>query len=284
MSTVRPISSSRSPRPPSSTPAAARAGWRSSWVGGGSTSSAPMWTSRCWTPPGVSRRSSPGCTAISPTCDLGRTFDVVVMAGNVPLFTPAGTQPALVGGVARHVAPGGVLIAGFSLGRGYSVDDYDADCAAAGLVLDSRWSTWDRGAWTPDRRLRRVGPPLRDITVIMGVPEGTPIHHRAGPVVDRSEGSPVRPDFGSAALPGSTAPACAHLIAASCDSSASVSSRPAHVPIQARSFRHDGTWRVSRSRRGRAASRSQSRIWRSSAAVRASARSRSASSTAQART
>ncbi len=82
--------------------------------------------------------------------DLGRTFDVVVMAGNVPLFTPAGTQPALVGGVARHVAPGGVLIAGFSLGRGYSVDDYDTDCAAVGLVLDSRWSTWDRGAWTPE--------------------------------------------------------------------------------------------------------------------------------------
>ena len=30
------------------------------------------------------------------TLDLGRTFDVVVLAGNVPLFTPRGTQAALV--------------------------------------------------------------------------------------------------------------------------------------------------------------------------------------------
>ena len=33
--------------------------------------------------------------------DLGRTFDVVVMAGNVPLFTPPGTEAALVAHVAR---------------------------------------------------------------------------------------------------------------------------------------------------------------------------------------
>ncbi|MDP1803788.1 MAG: class I SAM-dependent methyltransferase, partial [Acidimicrobiales bacterium] len=49
------------------------------------------------------------------TLDLGRAFDVVVMAGNVPLFTPPGTQAALVGGVARHVVGGGLLVAGFSL-------------------------------------------------------------------------------------------------------------------------------------------------------------------------
>ena len=35
---------------------------------------------------------------------LGRTFDVVVMAGNVPLFTPKGTEAALVAGCAAHVA------------------------------------------------------------------------------------------------------------------------------------------------------------------------------------
>lgn len=76
--------------------------------------------------------------------DLGRTFDVVVLAGNVPLFTPPGTEPALVAGVAGHVAPGGVLVAGFSLDRGYTVDDYDAHCAAAGLVLAERFATWSR--------------------------------------------------------------------------------------------------------------------------------------------
>jgi SAM-dependent methyltransferase len=82
--------------------------------------------------------------------DLGRTFDVVVMAGNVPLFTPDGTQAALVAGVARHVAAGGVLIAGFSTDRGYAAASYDAHASAAGLTLLERYATWDRAAWTDD--------------------------------------------------------------------------------------------------------------------------------------
>ena len=76
--------------------------------------------------------------------DLGRTFDVVVMAGNVPLFTPPGTEAALIAGCARHVAGGGVLVSGFSLGRGYEVADLDVHATSAGLVLSERWSTWDR--------------------------------------------------------------------------------------------------------------------------------------------
>ena len=82
--------------------------------------------------------------------DLGRTFDLVVMAGNVPLFTPAGTQGALVTGCARHLGPGGRLLAGFQLDRGYSIDRYEDDCGAAGLVPEARWSTWDGDACTPD--------------------------------------------------------------------------------------------------------------------------------------
>lgn len=80
--------------------------------------------------------------------DLGRTFDVVVMAGNVPLFTPPGTHAALVAGVARHVGPRGHLVAGFSLGRGYELVDYDAHASAAGLALVERWATWDRQPFT----------------------------------------------------------------------------------------------------------------------------------------
>lgn len=79
--------------------------------------------------------------------DLGRTFEVVVLAGNVPLFTPPGTQPALVGGCSRHVAPGGALIAGFQLDRGYSLDDYDRDAAVVGFVVSERYATWDRQPW-----------------------------------------------------------------------------------------------------------------------------------------
>jgi SAM-dependent methyltransferase len=76
------------------------------------------------------------------TLDLGRVFDVVLLAGNVPLFTAAGTQPALVAGCARHVAPDGALVAGFQLGRGYEIRAYDEDCRAAGLVPTERFSTW----------------------------------------------------------------------------------------------------------------------------------------------
>ena len=73
--------------------------------------------------------------------DLGRTFDVVLMAGNVPLFTPPGTEAALVAGCARHV--GRLLIAGFQLGRGYALEDHDAHCSGAGLRLAERFATWD---------------------------------------------------------------------------------------------------------------------------------------------
>lgn len=76
--------------------------------------------------------------------DLGRRFDLVVMAGNVPLFTPAGTEAALVAGVARHVVPGGRLVAGFQLGRGYGLGSYDEHCRRAGLELAERFATWDR--------------------------------------------------------------------------------------------------------------------------------------------
>ncbi|MEV0054736.1 class I SAM-dependent methyltransferase [Saccharopolyspora shandongensis] len=99
----------------------------------------------------TARRLAPGISWVQADLaglDLGRTFDVVVMAGNVPLFTPPGTQAALVAGVARHVRPAGVLIAGFSLGRGYRIADYDAHAAAAGLTLSDRFATWGRAPFT----------------------------------------------------------------------------------------------------------------------------------------
>lgn len=99
----------------------------------------------------AARRRAPGIAwhrADLADLDLGRTFDVVLMAGNVPLFTPPGTQAALVAGVAKHVAPDGVLVAGFSLDRGYGVEEYDQHCAAAGLVLAERYATWARDPFT----------------------------------------------------------------------------------------------------------------------------------------
>lgn len=99
----------------------------------------------------TARRLAPDLTWIESdlaALALGRAFDVVVLAGNVPLFTPPGTQAALVAGCARHV--GGVLVAGFQLDRGYGVDDYDAHCTAAGLELVERFATWDRQPFRGD--------------------------------------------------------------------------------------------------------------------------------------
>jgi SAM-dependent methyltransferase len=94
----------------------------------------------------TARRTAPGVDfriGDVADADLGRTFDLVVMAGNVPLFTPEGTQGALVSGCARHLGPGGRLVVGFQLGRGYSLEEFDADCEAAGLEPAARWATWD---------------------------------------------------------------------------------------------------------------------------------------------
>ena len=82
--------------------------------------------------------------------DLGRVFDVVVMAGNVPLFTAPGTHAALVAGCARHVAPGGALVSGFQTDRGYAPADYDEHAHAAGLELAERYATWDADPYVDD--------------------------------------------------------------------------------------------------------------------------------------
>jgi SAM-dependent methyltransferase len=81
--------------------------------------------------------------------DLDRTFDVVAMPGNIPLFCRPEDRVALVAGVARHVAPNGMLIAGFSLEPGgYDLGSYDAHCALAGLKFADRFSTWDGDPYT----------------------------------------------------------------------------------------------------------------------------------------
>ncbi|MDQ3569461.1 MAG: class I SAM-dependent methyltransferase [Actinomycetota bacterium] len=101
----------------------------------------------------TARRRAPGLEWLEAdvaALDLGRVFDVVVMAGNVPLFTPPGTEASLVAGCARHVAAGGALVAGFALDRDYALGDYDSHAAAANLALEERYATWDRGPFTDD--------------------------------------------------------------------------------------------------------------------------------------
>jgi SAM-dependent methyltransferase len=72
-------------------------------------------------------------------------FDVVVLAGNVVPYVAADRRAAVVATCARHLAPGGVLVAGFALRPGWpDLGDYDRWCTDAGLTLADRWATWDQ--------------------------------------------------------------------------------------------------------------------------------------------
>ena len=102
--------------------------------------------------------------------DLDRRFDLVVMAGNVPLFTPRDQRVVMVASVVHHVAPLGRLVAGFQSDQGFNLSDYDAGCSEAGLSLEDRWSTWDRQPWTATSTYAvsvhsrpRPGPPNRHL-------------------------------------------------------------------------------------------------------------------------
>ena len=76
-------------------------------------------------------------------------FHVVVAAGNVMIFVQPGTEARVVERLAAHLVPGGLLISGFQLLAGrYGLDAYDRHCAAAGLELFERFSTWNRDPWT----------------------------------------------------------------------------------------------------------------------------------------
>jgi SAM-dependent methyltransferase len=99
----------------------------------------------------TARRKAPGVTwhlADLATVELERTFEAIVMAGNVMIFLAPGSEGAVVANMAHHLAPGGALIAGFQLQPGrLTLGRYDEVAAAAGLEFAERWSTWDCGPW-----------------------------------------------------------------------------------------------------------------------------------------
>src|SRR5579863_8680993 len=93
----------------------------------------------------VARAKAPGLTWVEadltdPALDLGRTFDLVVMAGNVLIFVSSGTEGQAIANAARHLSPGGRLVAGYSLRPGgLQPSGHDAHAAAAGLEFEDRW-------------------------------------------------------------------------------------------------------------------------------------------------
>ena len=79
---------------------------------------------------------------------LPERFDVVLLAGNVVPYVSPERRPHAVAACARHLAAGGLLVAGFVLRPDWpDLAAYDGWCAAAGLVPAQRWSTWDRAPY-----------------------------------------------------------------------------------------------------------------------------------------
>lgn len=76
---------------------------------------------------------------------LPATVDLVLLAGNVMIFLESGTEAQVLTRLAARLAPGGLLVAGFSLQPDrLTLEGYDDVAAGAGLVPVARWATWDR--------------------------------------------------------------------------------------------------------------------------------------------
>jgi SAM-dependent methyltransferase len=80
---------------------------------------------------------------------LEQKFDLVVMAGNVMLFVSPNTEEQVVLNMSQHLVPGGILVAGFQLNRGLSLEQYNNFCERAALKPLETFSTWDRNEFQP---------------------------------------------------------------------------------------------------------------------------------------
>ncbi|OIH86985.1 SAM-dependent methyltransferase [Arthrobacter sp. UCD-GKA] len=70
-------------------------------------------------------------------------FELVMSPGNVLAFVAPGTAATVLGALAEHLAPDGRLVVGFSPLKGYALETFEADAAAAGLRIGTLFSTWD---------------------------------------------------------------------------------------------------------------------------------------------
>jgi SAM-dependent methyltransferase len=85
-----------------------------------------------------------------PAAGIPEPFDAAVVAGNVLAFVAAGTETDVLRQIAAHLVPGGLAVVGFGTTRGYPLEDFDADLAAAGFALEQRFATWDLRPWHGD--------------------------------------------------------------------------------------------------------------------------------------
>lgn len=76
-------------------------------------------------------------------------FDVIVVCGNVMPFLAPSTRRPVLARLGDHLGADGRIAVGFGAGRDYDFDDYRADVAAAGLVVDLEFATWDLRPFGP---------------------------------------------------------------------------------------------------------------------------------------
>lgn len=82
-----------------------------------------------------------------PAVGITDGFDAIVVAGNVMTFLAPGSEVATLRRLGAHLAPGGRLVLGFGTGRGYEIEQFENDVAAAGLSEELRLGTWDLRPW-----------------------------------------------------------------------------------------------------------------------------------------
>ena len=97
------------------------------------------------------RRTSTWVESDVAALDLGRGFDVVVMAGNVPLFTPPGTQrPRSWPGSARHSCRAARWSPASSSAAATSWRTSTPTARPPDWCSDGRWATWARDPFPGD--------------------------------------------------------------------------------------------------------------------------------------
>ncbi|UYM03560.1 class I SAM-dependent methyltransferase [Solicola gregarius] len=82
-----------------------------------------------------------------PALGIDEPFDAALCAGNVMPFLAAGTGADVLTNLRAHVRPDGPLAIGFATDREYSLSQFDADAATAGLTREHRFATWDLRPW-----------------------------------------------------------------------------------------------------------------------------------------
>lgn len=79
--------------------------------------------------------------------DRPEPFDGALLAGNVMDFIPDAHQGQALRRLAAHVVPGGFVLIGCRVGRGFTPAALDEASPEAGLRLEQRFATWDLRPW-----------------------------------------------------------------------------------------------------------------------------------------